>query len=227
MMIKFFQRFIRLSFVLTFAFLGFSCDSAPTATNAPTQKTVIEGPIKAQTPTEAYKSLYEAVKAKDSQRIQQLMSKNTIGFAGFAMEKNNQSLEKVLENGMTATTFANSLPEIRDERVSGEFGAVEVFNQKENRWEDLAFIMEDGMWKLAVGDMVKGTYKSPGKGQAQTEMEASNPAMNQSMILGTNTNESSNSKVDISKDKSKRNPVNTAEVPIENTPKTSANVNKK
>ncbi len=223
MKIKFVQKLIGLSFVLAFALLSFSCQNAQTSQ---TQATVNQGPIKAQTPTEAYKSLYAAVKAKDNARIQQLMSNNTLTFAGFAMEQQKQSLEKVLENGMTATTFADSLPEIRDERVSGNFGAVEVFSQKDNRWEDLAFVLEDGNWKLAVGDIVKGTYKSPGKGQAQIEMEANNPMMRDANPAA-NTNGNNNSKDDISKDKSKRNPVNTAEVPDENMNRVPAKANKK
>jgi hypothetical protein len=203
--------------------LSFSCENSPTSQ---TQTTANLGPIKAETPTEAYKSLYASVKAKDNARIQHLMSKNTIGFAGFAMEQHKQSLEKVIENGMTATTFADSLPEIRDERVSGNFGALEVFNQKDNRWEDLAFILEDGMWKLAVGDVVKGTYKSPAKGQAQTEMETNNPMMKYE-IPAANTKGNTNSKDDAVIDKSKRNPVNTAEVTDENANNSPAKANKK
>jgi hypothetical protein len=223
MKIKFVHKLVGLSFVLAFALLSFSCQNAPTSQ---TQPAVNQGPINAQTPTEAYKSLYAAVKAKDSSRIQQLMSNNTLTFAGLAMEQQKQSLEKVLENGMTATTFAASLPEIRDERVNGNFGAVEVFNQKDNRWEDLFFVLEDGGWKLAFGDVIKGTYKSPGKGQAQIEMEANNP-MTANEIPTANTKGNTNSKDDAVIDKSKRNPVNTAEVTDENANNSPAKANKK
>jgi hypothetical protein len=216
------QKIIGLSFVLTFALLSFSCQSAPTSQ---TQAIVDLGPLKAQTPTEAYKSLYAAVKAKDNARIQQLMSKDTMSFAGFTLEQNKQPLEKFFENGLTSTTFADSLPEIRDERVNGTFGAVEVFSQRDNRWEDLPFILEDGMWKLAVGDSFKGTYKSPGKGQAQTEMEANSP-MTANEIPATNMKGNTNSKDGIPMDKSKRNPVNTAEVTDESTNKAPAKANK-
>ncbi len=223
MKFKVFQKIIGLSFILTFALLSFSCQNTQTSQ---TRTTVNLGPINAQTPTEAYKSLYAAVKAKDNARIQQLMSKNTLAFAGLSMEQYKQSLEKATENGMTSTTFADSLPEIRDERVNGNFGAVEVFSQKDNRWEDLHFIFEDGMWKLAVGDDVQGTFKSPGKGQAQIEMEANNPMM-QYEIPAANTKGNTNSKDAISTDKSIRNPVNTAEVTDEDTNKAPAKANKK
>jgi hypothetical protein len=36
-------------------------------------------------------------------------------------------------------------------------------------WEDLPFVLEDGRWKLAVGDLFKNTYKKPAPSQAETE----------------------------------------------------------
>ncbi len=219
---NFMKQFLVLVFAAAIALFGFACDSQPTGSSA--AASTDSGPINAQTPTDAYKSLYAAVKAKDHAKIQQLMSKNTLTFTGFAMEQQKQSLEKVLENGLTATTFADSLPEIRDERVKDNFGAVEVYSQKDNRWEDLPFVQEDGMWKLGVGDEFKGTYQSPGKGQAQKEMEASNPMMG-TTIEPMNSN--ANANVAPSKNKTNRNPVNTAEVPDEHEIKPMANANKK
>ena len=72
----------------------------------------------------AYKRLYAAVKAKDSEAIKAAMSKKSLDFAKMAAGQQNKPLEKVLENGFTATTFADSLPQIRDEHVAGDMGAV-------------------------------------------------------------------------------------------------------
>lgn len=68
------------------------------------------------------------------------------------------------------------MPPIRDERVNGDMGAVEVWNSKDSRWEDLAFMKEDGAWKLAVGNIYQGSYKSPGPGRDQREKMAANAA---------------------------------------------------
>lgn len=208
MKFKFVQKVVGLSFVLAFALLSFSCQSAQTSEN--------QEAVKAPTPREAYRMLYEAVKAKDTKRIEQLMSNNTMTFAGFAAEQQKQPLEKVFENGLTATTFAASLPESRDERVNGSFGALEVFSQKDNRWEDLPFILEDGGWKLAVGDSFKGNYKSPGKGQAQLEMEANNP-MNSPEPPQANTNSGNvKPKGGVLKERVKKSLSEPVEVPDEN-----------
>ncbi len=130
------------------------------------------------TPTEAYKLLYAAVKSKNIESIKKQLTKKTVEFGAIAAQRNNTPIEKVYENGFTATTFAEKLPTMRDERINGDMGALEVWNSKDSRWEDLPFIKEDGAWKLAIGEMFGGTYKSPGPGIDQREKEAANAAAN-------------------------------------------------
>lgn len=161
------QKILLFVLVTAVAAAGIACQNQVSQTN--------------DTPTEGYKRLYAAVKAKDSEAIKKAMTAKTLSFAESVAARQNNPLEKVLENGFTATTFSETLPEIRDERVSDNMGAVEVRNSKDNRWEDLPFIKEDGQWKLAVGELFAGTFKSPGPGRAQKEAEAANAAGN-SMI---------------------------------------------
>jgi hypothetical protein len=130
----------------------------------------------ADTPTEAYKRLYNAVKAKNIDEIKKSMTKTSLEFAEMAAQRQNKTLENVLENGFTATTFSPSMPEIRDERVKGVFGSVEVWNSKDRVWEDLPFVFEDGSFKLAVGELFKGSFQTPGKGRDRLEKEAANAA---------------------------------------------------
>ncbi len=161
---------------------------------------------KAGSPTEAYKDLYAAVKSKDTEKIKAVMSKSTYAFGEMAAGRQNTPIEKVLENGFTATTFAPSLPEIRDERVDGDFGSVEVWNAKDNRWEDLGFVFEDGRWKLAIGEMFGGTFKSPGKGRAVKEQEAANLLSNNMIPANIgNANMNGNIKVIVPKERPETN----------------------
>jgi hypothetical protein len=162
------KNFIKIVAVFAFAALSlmiFACgSSSPTPTGS------------AQTPTEAYKMLFAAVKSKNTEEIKKMLSANTQMLGEFQASRSNQPLEKVFANGFTETTFSANLPQIRDERVSENFGAVEVWNEKSRVWEDLPFIKEDGVWKLAVGDIFKGTYESPGRPQSFRESEAANIA---------------------------------------------------
>jgi hypothetical protein len=177
------QKIIALSFVIAFALLAFSCQ--------PTKQEIGN----AQTPTEAYKMLYAAVKSKDTEKIKKMMSKDSMIFAEGAAKQQNKSVESVLENGFYASTFSATLPKMRDERVKDNFGALEVWNEKERHWEDVAFIREEDGWKIAVGDIFKGSYQSPGKSQSIIERENSN-AMNPNNAMSQaniNTNVNMNS----------------------------------
>lgn len=159
MELKIFRKIFTLTFLLFSVFLIFSCRD-------PGQKGKV---------IEAYKNLYEAVKSQNIEKIKGNMSKSTVSFAEFASKQNKKPIEEVFKNGFTATTFAETLPEIRDERIKDNYGAVEVWNTTDKKWEDLPFILEDGAWKLAVGEAFRGNFKSPGKGLAAKEQEAANP----------------------------------------------------
>jgi hypothetical protein len=143
---------------------------------------------RAESPTEAYKRLYTAVKSKDIEAIKKNLTRKTIEFGVFAAARNKVPPEKMYENGFTATTFAPELPEIRDERINGDHGAVEVWNAKESRWEDLPFIREDGAWKLATGELFAGTFQQPGLGRDLRERIAANMALNANQPPDTDIN---------------------------------------
>lgn len=128
------------------------------------------------TPAEAYRRLFAAVKAKDTDKIRGAMSSSSREFAQMLAERQNKKIEQVYENGFFASTMAQTLPEIRDERVSGCWAGVEVWVAKEQRWEDVPFTNEDGEWKLAVGEMFGNTYQSPGKPLSEKERMAANTA---------------------------------------------------
>jgi hypothetical protein len=135
------------------------------------------------TPTGAYKRLFTAVKSKNTEAIKKELSKRSIEFGVMFAQRSGKSVEQAYENGFTATTFSPTLPEIRDERVKDNMGAVEVYNSRDKTWEDLPFVYEDGAWKLAVGDLFAGTYQSPGKGRDLVEKEAANAQGNSSLQM--------------------------------------------
>lgn len=167
------RNILLLILVIAVGLSGIACGGGGGSNNATQEKTC--SPI-SDTPTEAYKRLYAAVKAKNTDAIRGEMSKKSQGLADSQAVSQKIPVEKVYENGFTATTFAATLPEIRDERIGGCWGGVEVRNTKEQRWEDLPFVNEDGTWKFAIGELFGGSFKSPGKSQGRKEEEAANAA---------------------------------------------------
>lgn len=176
--------FLTLLLLLTaFIFIACTEPDANTASNMADAAKPVSGSV-----AESYKKLYEAVKSKNTEAIKGQMTKKTQEFALMVSQKNAKPIDEVFANGFTATTFAESLPQMRDERVNENFGALEVWNAKDKRWEDLPFIAEDGTWKLAVGEAFAGSFKSPGKGRALKEAEAANVQSNNSMVPMSNIN---------------------------------------
>jgi len=136
----------------------------------------------AQTPTEAFKMLFAAVKSQDSTKIKSMLSKGSMGLAEMAAGQQKKTIEEVVKNGFTETTFVDNYPQTRDERIKGDFGAVEVWNETRKQWDDIPFIKEDGSWKAAFGDAFSGKWKSPGKSQGVIEKENANANNPNAMI---------------------------------------------
>ncbi len=166
-------RILVLITLLGLMALGFGCTKESVGTGG------------GQTPTEAYKQLFAAVKSKDIEAIKRNLTKKTVEFGASAAARTGSTPEKMYENGFTESTFAATLPTIRDERINGNMGAVEVWSAKKSTWEDLPFMLEDGVWKLAVGELFSGAFKSPGKGRDEREKEAAN-------IMSSQTSSTSN-----------------------------------
>lgn len=146
-------------------------------TPAPDTKppTMTDYPVgNAQTPSEAYRMLFASVKSQDPAKIKSMLSKGSLGLAEMASQQQKKTIDEVVKNGFTETTFADTMPQLRDERIKGGYGAVEVWNTTRKAWEDIPFVFEDGSWKAAFGDAFGGKWKSPGKGQAVIEQEEAN-----------------------------------------------------
>ena len=180
------KKYLALILLLALAAVFVACGDKPSANTA-----AVANPN--DTPTEAYKRLFAAVKSKNAEAIKAEFSKKSIAAAESQAARMKVPVEEAYKNGFTATTFAESLPEIRDERVDGTMGAIEVWNSKDSKWEDLPFIREESGWKLAVGDLFAGSWKSPGRGRDAKEREAANAASGGNVkVVNSNANMNAN-----------------------------------
>jgi hypothetical protein len=112
-------------------------------------------------PTTAYKTLYFAVKCKNTATIKKVLSAETVKFIIGTSAMQKKPFDEAIQYGLTESTFAPSLPQLCQARIKDKFGAVEVNGT--GRWEDLPFVLEGGEWKLAIGDIFGGSYQSPGE----------------------------------------------------------------
>ena len=172
------KKYLALFLLMLSAAAFVACGDTP---NGSTASNAVQHPN--DTPTEAYKRLFAAVKSKNTEAIKAEFSKNSIAAAQAQASRVNVPVEEVYKNGFTATTFSETLPEIRDQRINGDMGAIEVWNSQDSKWEDLPYIREETGWKLAVGEAFSGAWKRPGMGRAMRELNASNASTsNRSMV---------------------------------------------
>jgi hypothetical protein len=133
---------------------GRETSSSPTTGGSPTT-TAPAGTVSASTPTEAFRSYYEAIKRKDAAAVKSLFSKATVE----ALEKNaaqkNTTFDEVFKEGLESASkeIPASVPETRNEKIEGDKATLEVKDDKKGSWETLRFVNEGGQWKIAFADI--------------------------------------------------------------------------
>jgi hypothetical protein len=181
-------RILLIATSVLLAVFACACGGGPNANSNSNAETVVSCDAGGDTPTAAYKRLFDAVKSKQTESIKAQVSQGTIQLASMISGQNKTPIDKVFENGFFSSTMSPTLPEIRDERVSCNMGAIEVWNASQQKWEDTPFIIENRSWKLAAGELFRGTYKSPAKGMATREAEAANSARGNTIPTVSNAN---------------------------------------
>jgi|ERR1043165_3886561 hypothetical protein len=103
---------------------------------------------KASTPTEAFKTFYEASKAKDVATIKRLMAKDALSKMEDKAKQANKSLDDFIvdqaQNGIPP-----SMPETRNEKIDGDNATIEFKGPGgDSDWRTVPFAKEDGEWKI-------------------------------------------------------------------------------
>ena len=105
------------------------------------------GGAKASTPTEAFKSFYEAAKGKNVANLKQLMSKETIA----EMEKEAKGANKSLDDFLADESqkgLPPAMPELGEEKIEGDKATLQFKAEKATNWSTVPFVKEDGAWKI-------------------------------------------------------------------------------
>lgn len=130
-----------------------SASPTATATQPPTTSTPTT-PNSGPSPTEAFTAYYEAIKRKDVEGVKNVFSKGTLSMMEDRAKKTNTSVDAVMKEGLeeAGKDVPAELPKTRNEKVDGDRATLEVRNDKEDKWELLHFVREDGKWKIAFDE---------------------------------------------------------------------------
>jgi hypothetical protein len=87
---------------------------------------------------------HDALKRKDVEAVKKTLADGYVKMlesAGVASERAFQPMMERLPVARPAT---------RNEKIDGDRATLEVHNEAERRWDLVAFVKEDGAWKIAL-----------------------------------------------------------------------------
>ena len=106
------------------------------------------GSKKASTPTEAFKSFYEAAKSKDAATLKKLLAKDAMSKMEERAKQQNKAIDEYLIS-QVSDGIPPAMPETRNEKIDGDNATLEFKGPNgDNDWRTVPFSKEDGEWKI-------------------------------------------------------------------------------
>lgn len=98
-------------------------------------------------PTETMKASNDAAIKKNVDAIKKLVSRGTLERLEQSAKAENTTVDELLKDFLDAPSV--ELPEIRNEKITGDAATIEIKNNATNEWETMPFVRENGVWKIA------------------------------------------------------------------------------
>ncbi|HWP54042.1 MAG TPA: hypothetical protein VN476_07880 [Pyrinomonadaceae bacterium] len=99
-------------------------------------------------PTATFKGFIEAQKNKDVAGMKKRLSKRSLVMVENAALAESKTIDQILANDYPAAQ-AQKAPEMRNEKVTGDSGTLEVKYDGVKEWQTMYFVKADGDWKIA------------------------------------------------------------------------------
>jgi len=99
-------------------------------------------------PVETMKALNEAAKANDTAKTKALISAGTLSLIEKTAKEQNTTAEELLQTDGGAPF--QELPEMRNEKITGDTATVEIKNTVTGEWQQMPFVKENNVWKAAL-----------------------------------------------------------------------------
>lgn len=104
------------------------------------------GESKPDTPVETFKSYISAMKKKDTTRMKELLSGESIKMHELEAKAQNVTLDDIVKRE-TLFSEGQKVVEFRNEKIDGEKATLEVKNAF-GAWETVPFVREASEWKI-------------------------------------------------------------------------------
>src|SRR5947209_17610171 len=124
-------------------------------------------------PIAAFKILYAAVQRKDVENIKKGLSKKTLDLVADIAKKQQRSMDETLRENLSDPDYNSpTIPDTRNEHITGDEATIEVMAPKTRQWTQLTLAREEGRWQLAYDRLKHGalaTSQSDAPGQGRDE----------------------------------------------------------
>lgn len=115
-------------------------------------------------PTATFKAFYEAQKKKDVAAIKKTLSKGSLAMLEKTAKDQNKTVDAAISEGLEKPgSKTEKMPEIRNEKIDGNNGTLEVQDDDTKKWDTMYFVKEDGDWKIAIDKMIEEALKKLGQ----------------------------------------------------------------
>jgi hypothetical protein len=109
-------------------------------------------------PTATFKAFVEAQKNKDVAGMKKRLSRKTLTMAENSALAQKKTVDEAIAEGFDATK-AQKAPAMRNEKVTGDSGTLEVQYDGQKEWLTMYFVKEDGDWKIAFDKTIEEMLK--------------------------------------------------------------------
>jgi len=109
-------------------------------------------------PTATFKAFAEAQKNKDVAGMKKRLSRKTLTMAENSALAQKKTVDEAVAEGFDAAK-AQKAPAMRNEKITGDSGTLEVQYDGQKEWVTMYFVKEDGDWKIAFDKTIEEMLK--------------------------------------------------------------------
>ncbi|HEX8246661.1 MAG TPA: DUF4878 domain-containing protein [Pyrinomonadaceae bacterium] len=109
----------------------------------------IKSLVQPGSPTQTMKNFVEATQKKDVEGMKKALSAGTIKMMEGLAKMQGKTLDDIIKEGDASDSY-QQMPEMRNEKITGDTATLEVKNDKSSDWETLYFVKETDEWKIAL-----------------------------------------------------------------------------
>jgi len=123
--------------------------TAPANNQPATEKSKTDGSSSGAlaSPSQAYKTAYEARKKNDLEGLKRVLSKEMLGFLQDMGKDEQKTLDDELKELCAAPQARTA--EVRNEKITGDHATLEYLDEK-GKWSLMGFVKEGDDWKMAL-----------------------------------------------------------------------------